>query len=409
MAALMNLEDKKLLARYLLSRNDPMSIEPDKISLAETALRMQSRCATEFDFNYPDQLKPTPSSLNQVPDKSDPLPNSDIVVITWTADEVDALADIFTCPYHIPVRSMRTKNDWYEYDRNFQSKFKNQIRKGAPSRGTSDNVDMLGSYFPCKIGDKKVLCFKSQLHLNQDGIKTGDGTATLPVKDLFKQIIEETNAKYILTTGTCGGTFLDHDLGDVVVTKSGKFRLADEFKNEPFNHKIYQSNWDISTSYFHFAESFMEANMQKIQEPDMLPPTIKYLYNGAPIHTRQNKPNIYLEDLNLPATCPILTTDYFEFGNSTTNNLQDEGCGVEMGDAALGLACSELGNQAPKWAVVRNLSDPVINGNLREDAARRDNPRVALQTLWAVWYYETYGYWTTINSALATWSVIAGI
>jgi hypothetical protein len=80
-----------------------------------------------------------------------------------------------------------------------------------------------------------------------------------------------------------------------------------------------------------------------------------------------------------------------------------------MGDAALGLACSELGNQAPKWAVVRNLSDPVINGNLREDAARRDNPRVTLQTLWAVWYYETYGYWTTINSVLATWSVIAGI
>ena len=30
---------------------------------------------------------------------------------------------------------------------------------------------------------------------------------TLPVKDLFKQIIEETNAEYILTTGTCGRNF----------------------------------------------------------------------------------------------------------------------------------------------------------------------------------------------------------
>ena len=134
----MYLEDRKLLARYLLGRNDPISMEPDEISLAETALRMQSRCATEFDFNYPDHLKPTPSPLNQVPDKSDPLPKSDIVVITWTADEVDALSDIFTCPYHIPVRSKRTTNDWYEYDRNFQSKFKNQIRKGAPSRGNSE-------------------------------------------------------------------------------------------------------------------------------------------------------------------------------------------------------------------------------------------------------------------------------
>src|SRR5215831_11917513 len=131
----MYLEDRKLLARYLLSRNDPLSLEPDEISPTKAALRMQSRCATEFEFNYPDGLKPTPSPINHVLDKSDPLPKSEIVIVTWTADEVDALADIFTCPYHIPIRSNRTTKDWYEYDRNFQSKFKNQIRKGAPSRG----------------------------------------------------------------------------------------------------------------------------------------------------------------------------------------------------------------------------------------------------------------------------------
>jgi hypothetical protein len=111
----------------------------------------------------------------------------------------------------------------------------------------------------------------------------------------------------------------------------------------------------------------------------------------------------------LPSTSPILTTDYFEFGNSTSNNLSSEGCGVEMGDAVLGLVSSELENQAPKWAVIRNLSDPVINGNLREDASSAREPRIALQTMWAVWYYETYGYWTSINSALTTWALIAGI
>ena len=76
---------------------------------------------------------------------------------------------------------------------------------------------------------------------------------------------------------------------------------------------------------------------------------------------------------------------------------------------ALGLVCSELGNRAPNWAVIRNLSDPVINGNLREDASVTLGPRIALQTMWAVWYYETYGYWTSINSALTTWALIAGI
>jgi hypothetical protein len=36
---------------------------------------------------------------------------------------------------------------------------------------------------------------------------------------------------------------------------------------------------------------------------------------------------------------------------------------VDMGDAALGLACSEI-DHPPNWAVVRNMSDPVINGDL---------------------------------------------
>jgi len=42
---------------------------------------------------------------------------------------------------------------------------------------------------------------------------------------------------------------------------------------------------------------------------------------------------------------------------------------VEMGDAALGLAMEErkaAGKSIPKWAVVRNCSDPQINGPLRD-------------------------------------------
>ena len=60
---------------------------------------------------------------------------------------------------------------------------------------------------------------KSELHLNQDGKKTGDGTATLPVKDLFKQIIGEAKPKVFLTIGTAGAVFDDFELGDVVVTR----------------------------------------------------------------------------------------------------------------------------------------------------------------------------------------------
>ena len=403
-----DLDERKDIARYLLSK-DSFRAYPPTHELTDIPLSIAA-IAPDFDFDYPNGLKPIPIQVDPIPNSSDPLPTVDFVVITWTIDEVDALSDIFTWPYHRPKsRSNPTKIDWYKYDRNFQTKFKDQIRKGAPSRGDCDDVNLLGSYFISSVGSKKILCFKSELHLNQDGKKTGEGTATLPVKDLFKQIIEETNTKYILTTGTCGATFLNHDLGDVITTKSAKFRLAQEFKNENFNNKIYQSDIVIPTQYFHHAEGFMQKNMERIQEPEMLPPTEKYQYNGNPISTIQNRPNIYLEGLNLPNSCPILTTDYFEFGNSTTNNLQDEGCGVDMGDAVLGLVCSELESQAPKWAVIRNLSDPVINGNLREDPRGSLNPRVRVQTMWATWYYQTYGYWTSINSALAVWAIIAGI
>ena len=54
----------------------------------------------------------------------------------------------------------------------------------------------------------------------------------------------------------------------------------------------------------------------------------------------------------------------------------------------------------PGWLVIRNVSDPVINADL---------PRapVDMQAHWAVWYYETFGYWTSVNSAIATWAMIA--
>ena len=99
----------------------------------------------------------------------------------------------------------------------------------------------------------------------------------------------------------------------------------------------------------------------------------------------------------MPAFHPILTTDYFEFGTST-NHLELEGCAVEMGDAVLGLVTSEMTNP-PRWAVVRNLSDPQINDALEKD----------LQADYAVWYYTKFGYWTSVMGALATWGIIAGL
>src|SRR5215211_3717034 len=71
-----------------------------------------------------------------------------------------------------------------------------------------------------------------------------------------------------------------------------------------------------------------------------------------------------------------------------------------MGDAALGLACDEL-PQPPDWAVVRNMSDPVINADLPAGEFHLNQ-----QTTWAVGYYTAYGQYTSIAGALATWGII---
>jgi len=288
---------------------------------------------------------------------------------------------------------------WYRYDRNFDTHFLPQIREGAPAR----KARRLGSYFPTRVGSQTVVCFKSELHLNQDGVKTGDGTATLPVKDLFKQMIEEVQPKIVLTVGTSGGVYGEHDLGDVVVTRAAKFRLADEFRNEPFKDETYKSEWTIPTRYFETAVELMSAFADELAEPDFLPPTKRYAYAGPPIPSAPpNSPDIKLDGRDLPEFHPMLTTDFFEFGTSS-NNLEAQGCAVEMGDAVLGLLCSELPNP-PMWAIVRNLSDPQINGDLATE------PRpLNMQAHWAVWYYEVYGYWTSVTGALATWAIIAGL
>jgi len=256
-----------------------------------------------------------------------------------------------------------------------------------------------------------VLCFKSELHLNQDGIRTGDGKATLPVKDLFHQIIDEVQPSLVITTGTAGGVSAKHDLGDVVMTRGAKFRLASEFEKEDFNGKTFKSNWNVPAARLKDAVTLMKTFANKLEEHPVLPPTVNY----APLNlvhkpTRQNDPDIKQDgvDPTMVAFHPILTTDYFEFGTSK-NKLDLEGGAVEMGDAVLGLAIDERskdGRSTPNWLVIRNCSDPQINGDLYH---QKGNTKQSLQIMYAVYYYKGYGYWTSVMSALATWGVIAGL
>jgi hypothetical protein len=100
-------------------------------------------------------------------------------------------------------------------------------------------------------------------------------------------------------------------------------------------------------------------------------------------------------------TSGILTTDFFGFDDTAnTYQLQGKGDLSEMGDAVLGLVCSQLGSAAPSYVGVRNVSDPQINsGSLTIE----QQERVAADI------YQAYGLWSTVCSAIICWAIAAGV
>jgi len=157
-----------------------------------------------------------------------------------------------------------------------------------------------------------------------------------------------------------------------------------------------------------FCKLLMATFADRLKEPIFGPPTKRHQGTAWKLD-RYSTARIIHEagdgEEKIPEFHPILTTDYFEFGNS--NNFAElwaDGCGVEMGDAVLGLVCTEDLVDPPKWLVIRNISDPQINGDITS------LPRsINMQVHWAVWYYEAYGYWTSIMSALTVWAVVAAL
>jgi hypothetical protein len=311
---------------------------------------------------WPTNLAPSPSSLTPQPDPTQPLPKADVLVVTWTVAEGRALADVLT-PGH-------ASDGWYHY-RHLYDQYVSLIRKEAPAL----EAKRLGSLFPTSIGGRKVLCFKSELHMSQDGPK-------LPVRVLWKQIIAETGARLVISTGTAGAIGASVKLGDVVLAGQVRFDCQKTFKNESFNQQTFTSRLSIPTTYLSVAASkLIPANAGQLPA------------NHEPLEL------LFRKSAQVPDDT-VVTTDFFAFDTANDEyQLQGLGAAVEMGDAVLGLVCSQdLDGQGPSWLAIRNASDPQISADLSPNEQRKQAAQI----------YEKYGYWTTVGSAIATWAGIAG-
>lgn len=345
-----------------------------------------------LDLGLPAALTPVPVEIDPEPDPNDPFPSADAVIVTWTKDELRALADVFTPGVNPSTR-------WYRYERGFDE-YLPEIRGGAPAR----MAGRLASYHLADVGSRRVLLVKSELHLNQDSIVLPDGSASLPVRRLVHQILDEAAPRMVLTTGTSGGTMDSARLGDVVISRAARFEVAREFAGAPFAGVTYESDFRVRRTHLETAEDSMRRFADHLKEPAWGVPTFAY---DQPldelVEAEAPEPRILVDGTDFPRFHPILSADWFLFG-TTTNGVGDLGAAVEMGDAVFGLVSEDrdtAGKANPRWAAVRNLSNPPINGNLPADGP------IDLQVSLSALYYEAYGYWTSVNGALACWALVA--
>jgi nucleoside phosphorylase len=313
---------------------------------------------------WPEGLEPKTVTPPKPPSPEDALPKADVLVMTWTVAEAKALADVLT-PEHGSA-------EWMAYRHEFDAAYKPLIRKGAPALASN----RLAIYAQCEIGGKSVLCVKSELHLSQDGPE-------LPVRKLWKQMIEESGAKLVVTTGTAGGVGAQTQLGDVVLTKTVQFDCERTFKNAEFGKASYTDANPIGATSQHFTtaeHSLIPVNARRLPAAPK-PPTLVRAGHGS-----------------VPA---VLTTDFFAFDDTTDHYglraYNPSARAVEMGDAVLGLVCEQDLTKPPAWVVVRNASDPQMNGAVSPEQQASEAAHI----------YEKYGYWTTVGSAIACWAVIA--
>lgn len=313
---------------------------------------------------WPAGLAPKAAPLAQPPSETDDLSRFkgyDAVVVTWTAAEASAMASLFSPGY--PTAG------WYEYRHNVASYV--PLVTGGRAPFNSRGADMaryhhsLGLYFPCTIGSRRVLLFKSGLHLDYDG-------PAAPVRKLMAEIAQAVGPKVFITTGTGGGVGADVKLGDVVVAGTVRFDCRTQFKSEPWATASYSPSPIPAGALSAITPALLRVNASKIP--------------GA-----RPTPQIF----SAP-TDAIVTTDFFAFDDSTDHyRLQGLGRACDMGDAMVANALQPISGLS--WHAIRNASDPQIanpSGNITEAAQQ------------AALIYAKYGGLTTAGSLIATWAII---
>jgi hypothetical protein len=326
-------------------------------------------------------LQPIVSHITVKP--GSPLPQADVLIITWTTAEAQTLSAVFTSNHDFEAT-------WYPYTYGAKSLL-SEIPAGILNEKA--NADSLGKgiigYFNVvTVNGKTVVLFKSELHPSEDGNK-------LPVIGLISQAAAEVAPSLLITTGTAGAIGSSLEAGDAVITNTARFYLTD-----PKSYASYPgitNSVQLTAPAISFASTYITKCNQQITtliQPDL---TTIAKEKGYPAPTRN--PTIFHNNVPGTKVFDVVSSNGFSLDDKNdTDGLQQLGSVNDMDDAFIiyGLA-QNAGTAKLPWLSVRNISEP-----------QAPNLSKATQTEWEN-MYDAYGMYTTYNSALACWAVICGL
>ena len=128
------------------------------------------------------------------------LPKADVLIVTWTVDEGHGLSQVLT-------PGVDSHSGWKDYTKNFK-----QISETMSPTCPARQAGRLGTYWTTQIGNRSVTLFKSDSHMSQDGPDLANAV-------VWKQIIEDCEPSWVITTGTGGGIGSGLEVGDVIVSR----------------------------------------------------------------------------------------------------------------------------------------------------------------------------------------------
>jgi kumamolisin len=300
------------------------------------------------------------------------LPAADVVLLTYTTDEANAMAAVLTPGFLALPPNKSTARGWTNYTHRYSSYVPDLLPGSSPALDSHN----LGLYKLVQLGTKRVLCFKSSLHLARDG-------KSIPIMRLVQQVLSETGAGMIITTGTAGGIGASVQLGDAAITTACRFDLVRMFASESFNGTTVTSPFTLKdASFLKIANStLISANSGYLKSSPIPPQRTPMIASGSTVFGTQ------------PNAC--VTTDAFLYDDAqNTYHLQGLGCMVEMDDGVVGLAVQRIASKPPTWLAIRNASDPQMPAG----ASSKESNDI----------YLDYGFYTSFSSVLGCWACVLG-